>query len=190
MYSKSKKAKFSTMITFKRVVILLALLLFGVALLFGAYKLGERGSNQSVETEDEVVQPVNLDPPREEDLVSDEDKQNIDDNNSQSPPVNDPEKTSANVVITDASQYGDIVEVRAFIPSIIQEGQCAITFTQGSETLSKQVPAYSDASTTICTNLSVPLGEFTTNGIWSVSVIYESGTHRGVSASQNLEINK
>ena len=78
------------------------------------------------------------------------------------------------VVITDASQYDDIIEVRAFVPNYYQDGTCTITFTKDGKTISKNSPAYKDISSTICTNPKILRAEFSLAGEWKVTVSYES----------------
>ncbi len=101
----------------------------------------------------------------------------------------DPQATLAEaaVSIVDASQYGEEVEVRAFVGNIIAEGTCWVVFTMDREQLSKEVSARPDASTSICETLVVPRSEFASTGVWSVEVIYTNDSAKG-SATTSVEI--
>lgn len=104
---------------------------------------------------------------------------------------NDSEKqsnTGASVIITDAGQYDNVIEVRAFMPDHYEDGICTIVFTQNSQTISKETPAYRDASTTICTNPLIKRSEFPTAGKWQVIVKYKSPGASGQSDQQTLTI--
>jgi hypothetical protein len=106
-------------------------------------------------------------------------------------PTEDPSSTPQAVtpLIIDASQEGQAVEVRSFIPGVYQAGgSCIVTFTNGNSTVTKTLSAIQDATTTRCPNLSVPRGEFNKSGSWTVTVSYTSTTHKGVSAATTLQI--
>ncbi len=97
------------------------------------------------------------------------------------------EKT-VSVIITDAGQYDDKIEVRAFIPDYYQDGTCKITITKDSYTVSKSTPAYHDVSTTICTNPLFSRSEFPVSGQWQVVVTYTAAGAKGTSAPKNITI--
>lgn len=99
-----------------------------------------------------------------------------------------PLSKSATVIITDAAQYDDIVEVRSYISDHYEDGTCTISFSKGSEIITKQTPAYRDATTTICTNPLIKASEFPSIGEWSVTVSYEAADTKGTSVSQNISI--
>lgn len=96
---------------------------------------------------------------------------------------------AAHVVVTDAGQYDDIIEVRSFIPDFYQDGTCTITFTQGNRTLTKEAPAYRDSSTTICTNPMIKRSEFASPGEWKLTVTYTAPDATGQSEPRTVHIN-
>lgn len=100
----------------------------------------------------------------------------------------DSTNNSAEVIITDAAQYDDIIEVRAFVANKYQDGKCAITLTKGSLTVSKETKAYKDATTTICTNPLFDRSEFKQAGDWQVIVEYTAGNISGKSKPQTVKI--
>lgn len=143
------------------------------------------GSN-SQESDDNAI---NFGPPTEEEQrAGDEQKDKIvgEDTPSQDTGQN---KRNANVIITDAGQYDDIIEVRAFIPNHYEEGTCTITFTQDTHKIVKQAPAYPDSSTTICTNPLINRSEFPESGTWKLVVSYSSNGAAGTSEVKDITIN-
>jgi GH25 family lysozyme M1 (1,4-beta-N-acetylmuramidase) len=130
-------------------------------------------------------------PTDEEKEAGDKRKEEIDDEEAQRQP--DEEPTSPNlkkvsVIITDANQYDDVIEVRAFIPDHYQNGTCLITFTKGTLKVTRSAPAYKDISTTICTNPKITRSEFSTGGEWQVNVAYKSSDAQGISESRAVTI--
>lgn len=97
-------------------------------------------------------------------------------------------KKNATVIITDAGQYDGVIEVRSFIPDHYEDGSCTIAFTQGTLSVSKQTPAYKDATTTICTNPLFNRSEFPAGGVWSVVVSYSSSSAEGSSDPQGVTL--
>lgn len=97
-------------------------------------------------------------------------------------------KTKASVIITDAAQYENTIEVRSFIPNHYEDGTCTITFTHQNLKVQKTAPAYRDASSTICTNPLVGRSEFTATGEWAVIVSYTSEHANGTSEAKTLTV--
>jgi len=120
---------------------------------------------------------INLDPPtKEEQKAGDEQKEtNIKRQESVSLP------DTAEVAIVDAAQYNNEIEIRAFVSNIIEDGECTMTFSKDDVIFSKSVPAYADATTTPCINLTVPRSEFSKPGSWDVTVTYSNGKLTGKS---------
>ncbi len=96
--------------------------------------------------------------------------------------------SNATVVITDAGQYDDVIEVRAFVSDRYQEGTCKITITKDSLYVSKTTQAYKDARTTICTNPLFDRSEFKQAGEWLVVVEYSSQNYSGKSNPLSIKI--
>jgi len=174
----------------KKLLIILGIIvaIFSVTLLLIILEISGRinlyesiPSNQQTLTNDQ--NGINYNPPTQQEVKSgDEQKENLPDANTE------PEKpNSANIVIVDANQYGQEIEVRAFVSNVVNNGTCEIVFEKGSQKIIKSVNAYADASTTPCMNLVVPRSEFPESGDWKVTVSYDSTEIRGQSVS-TLEI--
>lgn len=90
-------------------------------------------------------------------------------------------------IIVDASQYGDVIEVRGFVPQITEaNGTCTYTFT-GASTFTRQQAAVADATTTRCPAFDLPTSLFAP-GTWSTTITYTSPTHTGTSDSRSFEV--
>lgn len=183
----SKKSKKSLLIALVAVLVLLA----GSYYVYSSDLLNLRSSDNPAGQDS-----VNFDPPTEEEqeagnevkekLTSD--KGQSENKNHQTPASNDQAKKSVTVVVVDAGQYDDVIEVRAYTPDVLQEGVCTITFTRGSHTVVKEVKAHPDVSSTICTNLEVKRNEFPAGGEWSVVIDYTSQTAQGKSKTSKINI--
>lgn len=174
MYKKKTKKKSSFLS-----VLIATIILLGLA---GAALYLTRDSSQP--SPEQPVNTINFGPPTEEEQAAGDEKKEELVAEEESPPELPDE---ASVAIVDASQYGNEIEVRAFISNVVQNGRCIITFENAGESLTKTVDAFADATTTPCINLVVPRDEFTNTGEWTVTVEYRNDTIKG-SATSTLNI--
>jgi hypothetical protein len=181
LYSKDKKSK-------KKLIVGICILIFIVIVtLFVLEKTGVT----NLYTKEKIEQPsatqytpdtINYNPPTESETKSgDSIKQEIIESENKTQP------DYASVVIVDAKQYEQEIEVRAFVSNVIQDGICTITFSKNSQTIEKTVKANADATTSPCTTLKVARSEFKETGVWNVEINYTSNTVIG-SSKTNLEI--
>ena len=142
----------------------------------GSYLLlNDKGNSSNTETikDNSGVNVINLEPPTEEEQkAGNTQKEKIVEEQQVEKENQLPNEVS--VVITDASQYNDEVEVRAFVNNIIEDGVCTVTFSLGQTKIDKEVPAKAQASSTTCLTLTVPRSEFSSTGEWSVLVKYKN----------------
>ncbi len=101
-----------------------------------------------------------------------------------------PATTKAEVVITDATQYDSVVEVRAYTPNVYEDGgTCTAVFKKsGATQVSVSHAAFRDASTTQCGALDIPRSSFGQSGEWSLVVTYNSATSNGSSPVKKVSI--
>jgi len=133
-------------------------------------------------------QTINYDPPTaEEKNAGDKQKEKIIDSSNEIITESEDKPDSANILIVDANQYEDFIEVRAFVENVIEDGTCTYTFTKDSLELVKTSQAFADASTTPCIAISVSIEEFAESGEWRLVVNYASSSAEG-SAETKLEI--
>ncbi len=127
---------------------------------------------------------INYDPPTEQEAnAGNERKVEIIREEEQ---VSEPDP-DVNLVIVDASQYDQEVEIRAFASNIVQNGTCTFTLTRGGKILEKSAPAYADASSTPCITQTIARSEFPDAGNWDLTVTFYSGNRTG-SAKSSVEI--
>lgn len=133
---------------------------------------------------------INLSPPTEEESnAGNEQKEKIIKQEEDVAEQNSTTKNEVSLIIVDANQYDNEVEVRAFVSNIIQDGTCTYTFTKdGSDTITKSSPAFADASSTPCVTLQINQSEFQNTGIWDLEVTYTNEVNEG-SANTTIEIN-
>ena len=161
---------------YKKIIILsltIALLAGGVYFVLLENDKDTAEKNDTENTSQELV----LRPPTEEEKqAGDQIKQEIvDQEETQSNPPD-----TAEIIIVDASQYIDQVEVRSFVSNVIEAGNCTVTFSkQNEENIVVEVVAIADASSTLCERAVVPFSSFPAEGEWSVTVRYESENYSG-----------
>lgn len=97
-------------------------------------------------------------------------------------------KKAVTPVITYATYKDGMAEIQAYIPGLFEDGgSCTLTLTQASQTVTKQVPALANVSTTDCQRFNVPRADFPASGTWKVIINYSSTTAEGAS-SQNTTL--
>ena len=146
-------------------------------------------NNTSTKSSADSKESINYSPGTDQDQKdADQRKQEIADQQNQNPEPTTGKK-SVTPVIVDASQYGNEVEVRAYVPGIIEDGgTCTVTFTKGSLSVTKQSTGEKDATTTRCTNITIPRSEFKDYGKWNVSLSYSSSTTQGTASARTIEV--
>ena len=153
--------------------------------------LKNRNSLNSTSTKSSAdsKEKINYSPGTEQDQKeADQRKQEIADQQNQSPEPTTGKK-SVTPVIVDASQYDNVVEVRAYVPGVIEDGgTCTVTLTKGSLNVTKQSTGEKDATTTRCTNMTIPRSEFKDYGKWNVSLSYSSSTTQGTASARTMEV--
>lgn len=95
---------------------------------------------------------------------------------------------NAEVVLVDANQYNDTVEVRTYIANIYEDGgTCTVTFTKDGQTITRNNKGFKDATTTQCEPFVIPRSTFSEAGDWQLKVSYASDSSAGES-SQTVSI--
>lgn len=177
---KSRSSKF--------LVILVALLLVSFSGFFAYKHFFQKKNSNTIYTPptQEEKQSGNEIKPEVVKRQEQEDAQKKDSTNSSTPTTST--NNNAEVIITDAAQYNNVIEVRSFVANKYQDGTCKITLTKGELVVSKETKAYKDATTTICTNPLIDRSEFKQTGDWQVFVQYTAGATTGSSKPQTVKI--
>lgn len=172
----------------KRTLCIILAILFAGMGGFWVYRTYTRDSGKNTDS-------INYDPPtKNEREVGNQQKEEIvqqeeqDKQQQEQTAKNPTKKKTVSVIITDAGEYDGIIEVRSFIPDHFQNGTCTVTFTQGSKTVTKETPARTDVSTTICMNPLIKRSELPASGTWQVRVAYTSAGATGTSDPQTLTL--
>lgn len=174
------------------IIICICVLLITVAsaayLLFHTNKSGNNESSGNVQQE-----TINFDSPSDEEIVAGDDKKSqIENDESESDSdnsANPNDKKTVTPIITSAGQYGDQIEVRAFVPNIYEaNGTCIVTFTNNNDKIERQVEGIQDATTTRCDTVTILREDFPSSGTWTVRVAYSSPSSQGESDVTSFEV--
>lgn len=174
-----------------KIIIVIIAVLIATSGLIGLYLRNK--TNEPVEPVILQGQGINLEPPSENEAnAGDEKKQEIakeQDRTEETTETANDSKETVDIVIVDASQYEDVIEVRSFIQGIVPDGYCTVTFTSAESIITKSVPAKADASTTTCAALSFPSSDLSLYSSWDVTITYENENLKG-SASSTIMVSR
>lgn len=146
-----------------------------------------RSSESTSDNKKVIAEDVNLDPPSEEDIKRAEDNKEtiIEKENQLTSSTGSPKVTP---IISYAGQYGDEIEVGAYVNGIFEDGgTCLASFKNGSTTITKSVSAIKNAKSVDCPVMSENVSSIA-KGMWTVSVSYKSPAHSGVSEEKQIEV--
>lgn len=130
---------------------------------------------------------VDYSPAKPSDKIGDNSKDQIAKESPETPapqPPSTPESLS--VTITNTSQDSNMVYVRA-ISSNATSGECTLTLTHGTTTVTKKAPVGVQANYGNCQGFNVPKSELGASGTWQVNITVTSGSATG-SARGSLEV--
>jgi len=173
------------------VIGILCLVLIGM--IVAAYFAFRQDANDGASEQNDPYLPestIDYSPATEEDKAyNDRIKEGIGANENSISEENEAKKTLKPVIV-DANQYGNIVEVRAFVPSYVSsDGACKITFTHPTQSsVTAQVSVSPEASTTQCKKLSLDRNKFQSAGEWTVTVTYSAKKAEGTSDPQRITL--
>jgi len=107
---------------------------------------------------------------------------------AQTPPSGQP-STPLTVTVTRAGQDGSAVQVSAFVAGVSEEGGTCSLELEGPSTARASSAAFADATTTICSPLTVETGSLSP-GAYTATVSYTSGPSKGTSQPVDLEVTR
>ena len=179
----------------KKIIIIVILIILALAAATVGLKVAKIGpfSDQKIGKDG-----INYSPPtKEEKEATEEHKRNLaekDENQDEQPEESSDGKKQVKPFITVAQQfqdeqYGDRVEVHAYISEIIESGgKCTATFTKDGQKVTSEVEGLPNVSTTNCDTIMVARDKFLSGGIWSLVISYQSGTAQGTSDAMEVEV--
>lgn len=96
--------------------------------------------------------------------------------------TNDSGKTVVAVAISSAGVIDNQLEIRSFIPSVIEgNGTCTATLSKGVSRLAYSSSSFIDSTSSICTPLYIPVSDFPEAGEWNLVLTYSSPSSVGTS---------
>lgn len=169
----------------KKVLILILVLITGLSI--GAWWMFIRDSSKELPVA-ETSEPVNFDPPTEDEKTESDIKKDqiVNEDNSQTTSTNDDSKKQTNVTITYWGASGSSYEVGAYASHIERSGTCILTMKKGTTTLTATQKATDNVSTMSCGALSVSNAKVTP-GKWYATVKYSSDRYQG-STTKQIEV--
>ena len=170
------------------VAVVVAILLIGVGSIILINNKNSKSEAPVSSMGEYPKETVNVAPPTEEeaaagDAIKEEVvKQENDDGEGQ------PEVGAAQVVITYAGQYGDSVEVGAYMSNTFESGgTCTLSLTKDGVVKSVQVKAVIAARSTDCPTMVIGRDQLSP-GTWRATVDYSSSGTSGQSAPRAIEV--
>ncbi|MCL1839705.1 hypothetical protein FWF89_01740 [Candidatus Saccharibacteria bacterium] len=164
------------------IVMLVLLALIAAAVVFYFLMLVTKSTENS---SSEIDSSINYNPPTQDEISAGENiKKDNEDKNAQT-------IADYSIFIVDASQYGQSIEVKAYVESLIRDGgTCTFTFSKGPTVVIKTSRGFADATHTNCETLTVPISEFPASGIWSLLITYSLGGITANSSNYDVEVTK
>ncbi|MCA9332284.1 hypothetical protein KDA00_00220 [Candidatus Saccharibacteria bacterium] len=171
------------------------LLLLGVAILVSGYASlryfnNKSNVNSSPSNVDSNGDYLNLNPPTEEEKQqADNNKKALSKDENENSNNTNTNNSSAVVIISRLGTYEGQVEAAGYVQNVFEDGgKCLYTFTNGSSKLTREVDAFRDVTTTICSGVEIPISEFANKGKWQLTISYKSSLYEGSSTQQDIEV--
>lgn len=144
--------------------------------------------------EDTPAGMINYDPPTQEEVDNSQaakdrllEEQAKQDNESKET-NSDSNKKRVTIGVSYADVINGSLEIRAFTADVINgDGTCTAIVKKDEKVITKTVPSFIDATSTICEPIYIPELQLAT-GTWSIVVNYTSPTHTGTSGVMKVSI--
>lgn len=91
-------------------------------------------------------------------------------------------KDTASIIITASSQNDSNYQIRTLISAVVT-GNCTLTLTKGSSTVSKTTDISTFAQSSTCKGFDIPLTELS-KGTWTVNIKFESADVSGETSAE------
>lgn len=145
-------------------------------------------NRRPAEAPGQPTSPINYDPPTpEEEAESQARKQANQEQQNQTKSSAD--KKQVTPVVTNAAQSGSEIFISGYVSNIVEEGgTCTYNFAKGAVTFTKTTEGFVNVGNTNCTPLTLSGQDFAQQGIWQVTLTYNSESAHGVSQPKELEV--
>ena len=171
----------------KKPFIIFAIVLIVLALVAVSYWMYVRNTS-ATERSSATSPTINNGPPTPEEVKAGDTQKatNVDREATKTAPA---PASSLDLRITDAAQYADTIEVRAYVTNNYEGGTCTTTFTKPSQiTVTTTSTAFKDASTTQCGANDTPHSKFSVAGDWQMTLEYKSVSGKTGTATKMVTI--
>lgn len=180
----------------------ITLIIFGVVVIsggvVGAYYITRHNNTPTLtsqNTENEKPRDLNdidYSGPSEADISGSQNAKKNNKSSSNNDSANITNNTSlkrVGVAISYAEFNDGKLEVRSFIPDVIEgSGTCTVTATKGDIVIKRDSQAFIDASSSQCTPIYIDQSEFSEKGKWRIVVTYKSSSSEGTSESEEISL--
>lgn len=187
---KTKKIKNRSKYKIVALVAVLSLLLIWAGYTFLVSNKDVPGEQQAVEGQASVNEDgIDYSPPNKEDLEKNNQHKEELAKDEGKPGENTDDKKSVKPQITYAEVYGENVEVRSYVPNVLENnGTCKLILTKGGEKLEKTKEAVPNVSEMSCGLIKMSKSKLST-GNWKAVIEYTSSKAYGKSDSVVVGVN-
>lgn len=133
---------------------------------------------------------ISYDPPTEEEVKEGQEaKKRIIESSEEDEDVSENIKTTVSVGVAFADVVDGKLEIRAFIPNVIEgDGICTATLKKDENIIQESSSAFIDFKTSQCRPIYISVDRFKIKGSWSLTVSYKSDTSNGESEPTEINI--
>jgi len=139
---------------------------------------------------DDTTDSINYNPPTNQEIQEGQDikKRNIE-SSEEDEDVSENIKTIVSVGVAFADVVDGKLEIRAFIPNVIEsDGICTATLKKDESIIQESSSAFIDFKTSQCRPIYISVDRFKIKGSWSLTVSYKSDTSNGESEPTEINI--
>lgn len=127
--------------------------------------------------------------PEQEAEESQDAKKNNDKSEGSVPETDEAGRTIVVVGVAYADISDNILEIRAFTPSVIEgDGICTASLTKDGQTITASEPSFVDSTTSQCQPIQINTSQFSQSGTWDLVVAYSSTSSKGTSGVTKVTI--
>ncbi len=91
-------------------------------------------------------------------------------------------KASVAVTLSSANQNDGMLQIRAMIGVLTNQGTCKLTLTKSGETVTRTAAVQPLSNSTTCKGFDIPVAELS-NGQWNAQIDFENSTATGTTTS-------
>lgn len=184
--TKSKKTKFIIL-----TVVLLLLIALGIYLvyfkgnLFGWAPFSDNhtsGINYGAPTKGQLNAGEDIEKSTDKNSDSGKNPNDVGADHPNQPVQSGTTKASVAVTLSSANQNDGVLQVRAMIGVLTNEGTCSLTLTKSGKTVTRTAGVQPLSNSTTCKGFDIPVAELS-SGQWNAKIDFENSTATGTTTS-------